>query len=65
MIDVASHTSVIVPAFNEGLSIRRLVADLQNVTRWHEILVIDDGSSDETGDQATAAGARVIRHPVQ
>jgi glycosyltransferase involved in cell wall biosynthesis len=63
MIDVASHTSVVVPAFNEGLSVRRLVGDLQNVTRWHEILVIDDGSSDDTGDQAAAAGARVIRHP--
>ena len=63
MIDVASHTSVIVPAFNEGPSIRQLVADLQNVTRWHEILVVDDGSSDETGEQAAAAGARVIRHP--
>ncbi len=31
MIDVAAHTSVIVPAFNEGPSIRQLVADLQNV----------------------------------
>jgi glycosyltransferase involved in cell wall biosynthesis len=63
MIDVASHTSVIVPAFNEGLSIRQLVGDLQTAASWHEILVVDDGSSDDTGAQAGAAGARVIRHP--
>src|SRR6516162_6366638 len=63
MMDVASQASVIVPAFNEGLSIRQLVADLQSAANWHEILVIDDGSSDATGAQAGAAGARVIRHP--
>jgi glycosyltransferase involved in cell wall biosynthesis len=63
MNDVASHTSVIVPAFNEGLSIRQLVSDLQTAASWHEILVVDDGSSDDTGAQAGAAGARVIRHP--
>lgn len=63
MIDVASHTSVIVPAFNEGLCIRQVVADLRGVASWHEILVVDDGSSDDTGAQADAAGARVVRHP--
>lgn len=63
MIDVASHTSVIVPAFNEALSIRQLVGDLQAAASWHEVLVVDDGSSDDTGAQAGAAGARVIRHP--
>ena len=63
MIDVAAHTSVIVPALNEGLAVRGLVTGLQNVAGWHEILVVDDGSSDDTGDQAAAAGARVIRHP--
>ena len=63
MIDVASHTSVVIPAFNEGLSVRRLVEDLQRAAAWHEILVVDDGSSDDTGAQAESGGARVIRHP--
>jgi glycosyltransferase involved in cell wall biosynthesis len=63
MIDVASLTSVVLPAFNEGPSVQRLVTELQQVTQWHEILVVDDGSADDTGEQAAAGGARVIRHP--
>lgn len=63
MIDAAEHTSVIVPAFNESGALPRLVAELQAAARWREIIVVDDGSSDETGRRAAAAGARVIRHP--
>jgi glycosyltransferase involved in cell wall biosynthesis len=59
----AAQTSVVIPAFNEGASIAAVVRDLASAARWLEILVVDDGSSDETGANAAAAGARVIRHP--
>jgi glycosyltransferase involved in cell wall biosynthesis len=56
-------TSVVIPAKDESASIGRVVADLSSAARWHEILVVDDGSSDDSGRQAAEAGARVIRHP--
>jgi glycosyltransferase involved in cell wall biosynthesis len=56
-------TSVVIPAFNEAASIATVVRGLSAAARWREILVVDDGSSDDTGAQASAAGARVIRHP--
>jgi glycosyltransferase involved in cell wall biosynthesis len=55
--------SVIVPAFNESASIEALVSGLRRAGPWHEILVVDDGSTDDTGPRAAQAGARVIRHP--
>jgi glycosyltransferase involved in cell wall biosynthesis len=58
-----ARTSVVVPAFNEAASVGVLVRELRAVGPWREILVVDDGSSDDTAAQATAAGARVIRHP--
>lgn len=56
-------TSVIVPAHNEAAAVGQVVAGLRAAARWHEILIIDDGSTDDTGDVARAAGALVIRQP--
>jgi glycosyltransferase involved in cell wall biosynthesis len=55
--------SVVIPACNEAGAIADVVRELAAKARWREILVIDDGSTDDTGARATAAGARVVRHP--
>ena len=55
--------SIVVPAFNEAEIIGQVVVAMAGTARWREILVIDDGSTDDTGGIAEAAGARVIRHP--
>ena len=60
---VPAAVSVIVPAYNEAASIEPLVSSLRLAAAWREIIVVDDGSSDDTGARATAAGATVIRHP--
>jgi glycosyltransferase involved in cell wall biosynthesis len=58
-----SAVSIVIPAFNEAESIASVIGELRAAGPWHEILVIDDGSADETASRAAAAGARVIRHP--
>jgi glycosyltransferase involved in cell wall biosynthesis len=56
-------TSVIIPALDEGPAIGSLIAELRAAADWREILVVDDGSADDTAQRAADAGARVIRHP--
>jgi glycosyltransferase involved in cell wall biosynthesis len=56
--------SVLMPAYNEAQTIGRLVrACLAHTPPPCEVLVVDDGSADETASLATAAGARVVRLP--
>jgi glycosyltransferase involved in cell wall biosynthesis len=58
-----STVSVIIPAFEEAGVIGRVVDALRAAATWKEVLVIDDGSSDQTSAEAASAGARVVRHP--
>lgn len=55
--------TVVIPAFNEGDAIHRVIDKVRELRPEAEILVVDDGSRDNTADVALNAGARVIRHP--
>ncbi len=58
-----TDTSVVIPAFNEAAGIAAVVEGVRQAGPWREILVIDDGSTDDTADRARAAGALVVRQP--
>ena len=56
------RVSVLVPAFNEAEFIPVTLDSLRESLPGAELIVIDDGSSDNTADLARAKGAQVIRH---
>ena len=60
--------AVIIPALNEAGNIGRLVHEVSNVAAQDElqgealsVIVVDNGSTDATMQEASAAGARVVR----
>src|SRR5688572_23441462 len=55
--------SVVIPAKNEAATVGALVGRLRQELPGAEVIVVDDGSTDTTGQDADAAGARVVRHP--
>lgn len=52
-------TAVLIPCYNEGLTIRKVVSDFKKVLPEADIYVYDNNSTDNTVDEALAAGAIV------
>lgn len=55
--------SVVLPARNEAAALRDLVPRLRAQLPHAELIVVDDGSTDDTAGIAERAGARVVRSP--
>ncbi|MBZ0142875.1 MAG: glycosyltransferase family 2 protein [Candidatus Hydrogenedentes bacterium] len=58
-----SRISVVLPARNEAAALRGLLPSLRGLLPTAEIVVVDDGSTDDTAAVAEATGGRVISHP--
>ncbi len=56
--------SVIIPAYNEEETVAKVVEVVKKVSFVDEIIVVDDGSSDNTSQEAEKAGAKVIKHEI-
>ena len=56
--------SIIIPAKNEAAVIGDVVSSVRAIYADAEILVVDDGSTDDTAALSKQSGARVISHPI-
>ncbi|MFC2162284.1 glycosyltransferase family 2 protein [Candidatus Altiarchaeota archaeon] len=59
---MSNKTLIMIPAYNESSTIGRVLDDLAN--QPYTLLVVDDGSVDETTRKAREKGVRVVRHAI-
>lgn len=56
--------SIVIPAYNEEATVAQVVSVARKLSYVDEVIVVDDGSSDRTVEEAESAGATVISHLV-
>ena len=63
MTDQLPRLSIVLPARNEAAALRALLPALRSHQPEAEIIVVDDGSTDDTAEVCAAAGVRRVVHP--
>ena len=62
------QVSIVIPVYNEekaiGDDLDTIMATMEGSGYTYEVIVMDDGSTDRTGDIARAKGVKVIQHPI-
>lgn len=58
-----TELTVVVPAYNEERSINETIANIKKYVPQNKIIVVDDGSTDRTKENAKKEKVRVISHP--
>jgi glycosyltransferase involved in cell wall biosynthesis len=57
------NVTIIIPAYNEEKSIHSVIENLNSISNEYEIIVVDDGSTDNTFEILQNAGIKTVRHP--
>ncbi|MBU0759929.1 MAG: glycosyltransferase family 2 protein [Candidatus Omnitrophica bacterium] len=58
-----ARISIVIPAYNEEASIKQVLMGLKKLDNDYEVIVVDDGSKDNTYSLVKESGVKVIRHP--
>ena len=53
--------SIIIPAYNEEVTITAVVEEFRNNSLIDEVIVVDNNCQDRTAERAEAAGARIVK----
>ncbi|MFL6586031.1 MAG: glycosyltransferase family 2 protein [Luteimonas sp.] len=56
------HVALVIPAYNEGSAICTTIAAIPDT--FPRVIVVDDGSADDTGRQVATTRATLVRHPI-